>query len=769
MPTNGTAKKKIKLVLKESPTRVTQKNSPSEKLKKKSPPKESTQKPSMPKPVRYNEEFIKVLGELHDVMIRKGEPFRARAYKKAQETIINFSEPITDPTKQLKNLPGIGSTILTKLEEYVKTGQIAALEKEKANPANILAEIYGVGPKKAKELAAAGITSINELRTHLELLNDTQKIGLKYYDDIQKRIPRDEIVEFDNLFNDIFQSVAPAGSKFEIVGSYRRGTKNSGDIDIIITNKDNNKGAFDKVLDVLIKDKVITEVLSRGKTKSLTLVQIKKDGPIRRVDFLYSPPNEYAFALFYFTGSKEFNTVVRQRALDLGYTLNEHGLSHIVKGVKGQIVDHVFPTEKSILNFLGLKYQKPQDRIDGRAVVLLKGSDDDNDDNDEDDEDDDDKDKDDDDEDKDDDDEDDDDKDKDKDDKDDKDKDKDDKDDKDKDDDEDDDDGHDDAAALAALESLPDTPEDKKDNVEDTDDKHDDAAALAALESLTAESPKKAKKIKKNVTLKKSLGLSVTELISKFKTTGIVALKMMTEAELSLVLHAANQAYYCEDNPILTDNQYDIIREYTLDKYPDNEEAKEGHTKCDVEVQKNKVKLPYELWSMNKIKPTTDALISWLKIYKGPYVLSAKLDGVSALYVAEDDKAPKLYTRGNGIYGHDISPLIPHLIRKNVSGVAVRGEIIVKKEIFEKKYSKKFSNPRNFVAGVVNKKTVDASVLNDLDFVPYELIKPVMKPSDQLKFLDTLWTTPNTPETVAYDVTDEISNEEFIQIAIGLA
>ena len=342
----------------------------------------------MPKPDRYNEEFIKVLGELYDAMIRKGEPFRARAYQKAQETIINFPDSITDPTKQLKGLPAIGSTILAKLEEYVKTGEIAALEREKANPANILAEIYGVGPKKANELVAAGIISIDELRKHPELLNETQKIGLKYYDDIQKRIPRAEITNFRKHFNKIFKSVAPVGSEFKIVGSYRRGAKNSGDIDIIITNKDNNKDVFDNLLDVLIKDKIITEILSRGQTKSLTLAQIQEDGPIRRVDFLYTPFAEYPFAEFYFTGSKEFNTVVRQRALDLGYTLNEHGLSHIVKGVKGAKVEHLFTTEKSILNFLGLKYQKPKNRTDGRAVVPLKKSTEDEDEEDEDDEDD---------------------------------------------------------------------------------------------------------------------------------------------------------------------------------------------------------------------------------------------------------------------------------------------------------------------------------------------------------------------------------------------
>jgi NAD-dependent DNA ligase len=767
MPSNNKTLKKSKIDV--SP------DSASKKLKIKSAQREEVKKSSMSTSKRYNEEFIKVLAELSDLMIRKGEPYRAIAYQKAEQTIIKYPDDIIDP-KQLKGLAGIGSTILSKLEEYVKTGTLAALEKERTNPANILAEIYGVGPKKAKELVVAGITSIAELRKHPELLNDKQKIGLEYLEDIQKRIPRAEIVEFAGLFDQIFKSVAPADSKFEIVGSYRRGAKNSGDIDIIITNKDNNKMAFDKVLDVLIKDKIITEVLSRGKTKSLTLVQIKKDGPVRRVDFLYSSPNEYAFALFYFTGSKLFNTVVRQRALDMGYTLNEHGLSHMVKGVKGKTVEHEFPTEESILNFLGLKYKNPEDRIDGRSVVLLTGSTGDGESK------------------------------------------------KEKTetppipeaqkskspktmssdiDDEDallealekiksrskskskspkttSSDSDDEDALLEALEKIKSKSKSPKTT---SSDSYDEDALLEALEKIKSKSKSKSSEVssleaeivseasdiqqskssKKNITLKKAKTTTVNELIQKFKTEGISALKMMTEDELSKIIRTANQTYYCDDKEILTDILYDIIREYTLEKYPKNVAANEGHTKCDVEMSKTKVKLPYELWSMDKIKPTTDALAKWLKTYKGPYVLSAKLDGISALYVAEDGKTPKLYTRGNGRYGQDISALIPHLIRKNVDSVAVRGEIIVTKEIFDKKYSKKFSNPRNFVAGVVNKKTVDASVLNDLDFVPYELIEPIMKPSEQFKFLDTLWTTPNTPETVAYEVKDIITNEFLSQ------
>ena len=73
----------------------------------------------------------------------------------------------------------------------------------------------------------------------------------------------------------------------------------------------------------------------------------------------------------------------------------------------------------------------------------------------------------------------------------------------------------------------------------------------------------------------------------------------MTEAELSKIIRTANTAYYCDDKPILTDTLYDIIREYTLEKYPKNEAATEGHTKCDVEVSKTKLNclMNFGLWT----------------------------------------------------------------------------------------------------------------------------------------------------------------------------
>ena len=109
-------------------------------------------------------------------------------------------------------------------------------------------------------------------------------------------------------------------STFQIMGSYRRGSSESGDIDICITDKNDDTGVFVKFIDALIQKGILIEVLSRGNSKSLGVSQLKGK-PARRIDFMFSKHNELAFALLYFTGSKAFNTVMRMRALDLKYSM----------------------------------------------------------------------------------------------------------------------------------------------------------------------------------------------------------------------------------------------------------------------------------------------------------------------------------------------------------------------------------------------------------------------------------------------------------------
>ena len=221
----------------------------------------------------YNEEFVDILGQLEDIMQRQGEPFRARAYHKAAETIMTFPDEITDP-KQLEKLPGIGKTIMTKLQEYVDTGKLNAIEKMKNNPLNVLTKVYGIGPKKAKQFIDEGLDTIEKLKEQPEKLTAAQKVGVQYFNDIEKKIPRSEIDEYKVVFEKVFKESTPPGSKFEIVGSYRRGKQQSGDIDMIITNTDNNKKAFEDFLDALVEKGIITHLLSRGRTKSLTLAKL---------------------------------------------------------------------------------------------------------------------------------------------------------------------------------------------------------------------------------------------------------------------------------------------------------------------------------------------------------------------------------------------------------------------------------------------------------------------------------------------------------------
>lgn len=605
--------------------------------------KDKSESPSQQLKPPYNKDFISILDQLNKLMIRKGEPFRAKAYLKAQQEIIKYKKDI-QTIDEIKPLSNIGPTIIEKLTEFINSGKIEVLEREKQNPIHIFTQIYGVGPKKAQDLIDKNITTIEQLRepSNLKLLNDKQILGLKYYEDINTRIPRTEIVEYEKILSKIFTKITPSipgESMFEIVGSYRRGAETSGDIDIIITNSNNNKEIFTKFLDELLKEKIIIELLSRGKTKSLTIGRLPASTSTsmptaRRIDLLYSSPKEYAFAILYFTGSKEFNTVMRQYALTNNYTLNEHGISHMKDGIKDEIVmSQEFPDEKSIFDFLKLKYKSPTERKDGNAVEPISKE------------------------------------------------------------------------------------EDKKD----------------------ADIPAK----KKNTTLKKQPkkqhDKEIQENLEKFFTEGQSALDSMSEQEVTEILNNADNKYYCDETPIMTDDQYDILKEYILKKYPENKQAKEGHTKCIIE--KNKVKLPYEMWSMDKIKPDTKELDKFKTRFNGPYILSCKLDGISALYTTEKDK-PQLFTRGNGTVGQDITHVIPFLKLPSQKNITIRGELIIKKKTFDDKFKKDFKNPRNFVAGLVNHKTLTEErkeMLRSLDFVAYEvIIPPNQKPSEQMQYLESL-------------------------------
>ena len=234
--------------------------------------------------------------------------------------------------------------------------------------------------------------------------------------------------------------------------------------------------------------------------------------------------------------------------------------------------------------------------------------------------------------------------------------------------------------------------------------------------------------------------------LKEIQTKGIQCLNKHSEKTLSEMLLYANKCYY-NDNHVIPDSIYDILKEFIQTKFPENIAIK----MIGAPVKKNKVKLPYEMWSMDKIKPDTDVLGRWVEKYKGNKVVSGKLDGVSGLYSTEGG-IPKLYTRGNGKIGQDVSHIIPFLNLPKERDIVIRGEFIIKKETFDKKYTA--ANPRSFVSGTINMKTPDPSKYMDIDFVAYEVIQPVLKPSEQIK-----WLQERNIITVIHSFHAEISNE----------
>jgi NAD-dependent DNA ligase len=240
--------------------------------------------------------------------------------------------------------------------------------------------------------------------------------------------------------------------------------------------------------------------------------------------------------------------------------------------------------------------------------------------------------------------------------------------------------------------------------------------------------------------------------IQHFKEGGIHVLETLTEDVLNGILIETNKAYYNETlgtPTLMTDNEYDIVKEFIERKFPKNTVVDQ----VGAPAERNKVRLPFNMPSMDKIKPDTTVVETWKRKYPGPYVISCKLDGVSGLYTTTGQgNVPKLYTRGNGSVGQDVSHFIPYLNLPAIPNIVIRGEFIMLKATFSEKYQTTFANPRNLVAGIINRQTIDEKI-RDVHFVGYEVIIPSAKPSEQMQELLRIGC-----ETVHHMVASAITN-----------
>ena len=188
---------------------------------------------------------------------------------------------------------------------------------------------------------------------------------------------------------------------------------------------------------------------------------------------------------------------------------------------------------------------------------------------------------------------------------------------------------------------------------------------------------------------------------------------------LERVIIDQKNKYYNEDGADVDDETFDLLQEILEERAPDSPALNVG-----IEVR-DKVKLPYWLGSQTKIKQQPQ-LERWLEYNEATeYVVSDKLDGISFLYYREDDGDHKLFTRGNGEEGRDISAFLPmmKLARLPRAGVALRGELIMSKSKFEGVWAEHAANARNMVAGITNRNNLHKALRN-VHAIVYEYISP---------------------------------------------
>lgn len=324
----------------------------------------------------------------------KGWQFKVRNYEKVIHilkevekgenpwTMENIIEELRKGGMKFKGEQDNGpykSQILIKIDKILNEGSLNITLDEKSQIIKELIRIPEIGPNKAEDLYKKGIRCLEDLEVQPELMNRKQKIGLRNYKDLEKRIPREEMDIWNESLGEWVQELFPVEG-IELAGSYRRGKKDSGDIDLYVSVVERIKmsGLMDKIKNMLIERGILKEnnIISCGDQKMMCLVQLPNE-PIRHLDIFIYPSEEYAFALLFATGSGSFNIRMRNDALKKGYSLSDKGIR---KGSnKGEWISkddihektgkESIHCEKDIFTFLGLKYISPENRT---STVLLE-------------------------------------------------------------------------------------------------------------------------------------------------------------------------------------------------------------------------------------------------------------------------------------------------------------------------------------------------------------------------------------------------------------
>ncbi|QDS74610.1 hypothetical protein FKW77_008604 [Venturia effusa] len=329
--------------------------------------------------INHNAPTIDILEQMSRYYEGLGDHWRPLAYRRAITTLKKEPRKIISKDDAVR-LPFVGERLAAKIEEIATTNRLRKLDNAKSDPVDkaieIFRGIYGVGLSQATRWVNEGFRTLDDLCVNKVKLTGNQRIGIEHYDDLQTRIPRAEVAEHGRLVKEALARLDPA---FEatIMGSYRRGASDSGDIDIIITKPG---VGIQQIRDTVV-GRLIPQLLEQGFLKFGLATGDETSGSKwhgcsclptstvwRRIDFLFVPSDEMGAALIYFTGNDIFNRSMRLLASKKGMRLNQRGLyTNVLRGkqrqkvTEGELIEG--KDEKRIFEILGVPYRPPEHRI----------------------------------------------------------------------------------------------------------------------------------------------------------------------------------------------------------------------------------------------------------------------------------------------------------------------------------------------------------------------------------------------------------------------
>ncbi|ROT40133.1 Nucleotidyltransferase [Sodiomyces alkalinus F11] len=354
-----------------------------------------------------NKAFIDQLKQIREKRLLLGDQIGVRAYSTSIATLAAYPYAVADPA-ELEKLPGCGTKIAELYNEWKWTGKLSEVEEAQSDPKlcviRLFYMIWGVGDATAREFYNKGWRDLDDIVQYgWNSLTRVQQIGVKYYDEFQQTIPREEVEAiFDTVLHHA-RNIHP-DCRVIIVGGYRRGKERNGDVDLVVSHPDESAtyNLVSRLVDSLEQSGDVTHILTlslrnseRGQTpvswrgnstkgtgfdtldKALvpqaSRMNIASPGPHRRVDIIVSPWKTVGCAILGWSGETTFQRDLRiycKKKMLLkfdssGVRSRINGSWVDLEGGKTGVAPDFVTAEKRVFKELGLEWIAPENRCTG--------------------------------------------------------------------------------------------------------------------------------------------------------------------------------------------------------------------------------------------------------------------------------------------------------------------------------------------------------------------------------------------------------------------